>query len=151
MTQKDRTELLITGVLIAIFVVFLVLFLGRLKTIRRPDVKTSGPSLSFMMSKFKYDASRNKGTPFILDRAAGEIIDIKRDPFAFGSAGGAQGGVLSLSLMGIIWNAAAPTAVINGNVVKAGDDVSGFKVKEILQDRVILESGTAALELKINQ
>lgn len=150
LNQKDKTELIFTAGLIVVFVVLLVAFLGRTKKGPGPS-KSFLPKIFFSSPKFTYDAQRNKGTPFILDKAAGEIIDIKRDPFTFGLNQGAELDLgANLSLKGILWDEGNPSVVINESVLKTGDMVSGYTVKQILKDSVILQNGQSTLELKLN-
>lgn len=144
---------MLTAILVVVFVVLLIAFLGT----TGKKKKTTGvgksflPRIFFSSSKFRYDLKRNKGTPFILDKAAGEISDIKRNPFTFGLAEN-SGAVLgpNLILNGILWSEESPSAVINENVLGVGDAIGGFKVKQILKDSVVLDNGQAILELKLN-
>lgn len=72
-----------------------------------------------------------------------------RDPFSASSAPikGYRGFVLS----GIMWDKESPTAIINDNIVKIGDKISGNAVVDIKQDRVILSDGIKDFELKLGQ
>jgi hypothetical protein len=62
----------------------------------------------------------------------------ERDPFTGGAAGGSMSG---FDLAGILWDAASPIAMINGEMVRAGDQVEGYKVLEITQSSVLLSDG----------
>ena len=42
-------------------------------------------------------------------------------------------------LSGILWDLEAPTCVVNGSVLKAGDSVQGYRVILITQKAVLLE------------
>ena len=56
-----------------------------------------------------------------------------------------------LILHGILWEEAAPRAVINGRIVRAGDRIQGYHVVKIEKDRVTLTDGTTAFELKLGR
>lgn len=45
-----------------------------------------------------------------------------------------------VTLTGILWDPKEPTAIINGQVYKIGDSVSGKTITKITNDRVILEA-----------
>ena len=72
-----------------------------------------------------------------------------RDPFTISrvSAPAAPG----LQLGGIVYDIKDSYALINDEVLHTGDEVSGNKVIEIKQDRVILNDGIKDFELKLEQ
>jgi hypothetical protein len=151
LNKKDRIELIATVILVIVFIVLFFAFISR----RRHSNGFLGrlsPGIFSASPDFKYESWRNKGTPFVLDMAAGDIIEIKRDPFSFGSSGNSQVASLSsFSLKGIIWNPDKPSALINDQLLGVGEIISGYKVVQILQDKVILENEKSRLELKLNQ
>jgi len=51
-------------------------------------------------------------------------------------------------LNGILWDAQAPSAVVNGRLVTVGDVLDGWEVTEIRKDRVILSNGSVTRTLK---
>lgn len=67
-----------------------------------------------------------------------------RDPFQRGAT---TGGVAGLSLSGILWDANAPLAIISGQTLGIGDEISGFRITEILPDHVTLSDGVETLSL----
>jgi hypothetical protein len=72
-----------------------------------------------------------------------------RDPFSRQAGpAAAKGPVLS----GIVWDARDPAAIINGQVVRVGDDLespAGHKVLAIDKNRVILNDGERNIELML--
>lgn len=54
-------------------------------------------------------------------------------------------------LNGILWDSKNPMAIVNEGIVKEGDIISGNKVIEIKQDRVILNDGSKDIELFLSQ
>lgn len=149
--KKEKIELTVTIILVFFFVVLLFAFSSRLKSKNQPP-KRILPGMFSAGEYFRYDTQRNKGMPFILDKTSGEITEIKRDPFSFGSWAGNQGNSASeLFLKGIIWNIDKPSAVINDRVLFVGEVISGYKVTKISEDGVILENDNSKLSLKLNQ
>lgn len=69
-----------------------------------------------------------------------------RDPFLRGGPTGAAGGFV---LSGILWDATAPIAIINGEPLRAGDRIGGYQILSIEQDRVSLTDGEETLQLLI--
>ncbi len=75
-----------------------------------------------------------------------------RDPFTFGmSVEGVESRYGDLHLNGIVWDAEVPYAVINNEVVKAGDMLGQIKVIEISKDEVILEEDGERFRLKLEE
>ena len=70
-----------------------------------------------------------------------------RDPFTLGATKGERG---ALQLSGILWDANAPIAVINGQMVRPGEEVAGYRVVHISQDDVSLTNGANTIHLQIN-
>ena len=69
-----------------------------------------------------------------------------RDPFTRAAGSGQVSG---LSLSGILWDASAPIAIINGQMLHAGEEIDGYRVVEILQDRVSVTDGAQTSQLSI--
>jgi hypothetical protein len=69
-----------------------------------------------------------------------------RDPFGRGSAEGALNG---FTLSGILWDSTQPIAIINGQPLRIGEEVDGYRIVEIAQDRVSLTDGTQTHQLLI--
>ena len=57
--------------------------------------------------------------------------------------------VTKLRLNGILWDDAAPKAIIGDDIVGIGDKVGPNTVVDIKEDRVVLNNGTADFELKL--
>ena len=81
---------------------------------------------------FRYDAHgrRDPFEPFVTSR--GEL----RNP----RSGGATGAV---HVEGILWDAAQPMAIVNGEVHRVGDDVEGFRIVEIRAQAVVVNGAEA--------
>lgn len=72
-----------------------------------------------------------------------------RDPFAVGSVPVQATGELSLS--GIIWDEKKPVCLIDGKMLKVGDEISGAKVIEINNDTVLLKVGDELRTLRVGR
>ena len=68
-----------------------------------------------------------------------------RDPFAFGPRVEAMSNTVvkpaGPTLMGILWDATRPLAIIGEETVAVGDTVDGWKVLNIQQESVVLQRG----------
>jgi type II secretory pathway component PulC len=147
--KKDKIELAITVILIMVFIVLSFLFYKK-RGLRAVPLSVPQQAVSADHG-FKYVSQRDKGFAFLWERGMGNK-ESKRNPFLFGSANTDQTTPLSgLSLKGIIWDLNRPSAVINGQTFGIGDVIGDYKVAQITQDRVILESKTTRLELKLSQ
>jgi type II secretory pathway component PulC len=147
--KKDKIELAITIILIMVFIVLTVLF-HKKRGLRSAMLPTAQQAIS-VDHGFKYVSQRDKGFAFLWERGV-DNKEAKRNPFLFGSPGNNQASSVSgLSLKGIIWDINRPSAVINGQAFGIGDVIGDYKVAQITQDRVILESKTTRLELKLSQ
>jgi hypothetical protein len=70
-----------------------------------------------------------------------------RDPFAQPTREDAMAGTLSLTT--ILYSPASAVAVINGQVVRAGDDVNGRLVVSIGPDHVVVREGKITRRLEV--
>ena len=86
------------------------------------------------------------GKKEIKKRNDSEFKDWGRNPFVL-----AEGitAVTGLNLIGILWDADSPQAIINEEIVRVGDRVEGNEVVDILKDRVILHDGEKEFELRL--
>ena len=71
----------------------------------------------------------------------------RRDPFLRGASAGGPAGLL---LAGILWDATAPIAMINGQMLRVGEELEGYRVTAIFQDHVSLTDGSTAYELSLS-
>ncbi len=54
------------------------------------------------------------------------------------------------SLSAIIFNSGTGAAIINGRIVRKGDQIEGMEVSEVRSDRVLLTEGLRNLELRVD-
>jgi len=90
---------------------------------------------------YKYN-SQGRRDPFIpIVTTDGRLIKVQP-----------EGGVTGLALEGIILDENGVSyAMINGDVVKIGDDVNGFEVLKIEDNKVILIKDGEPLEIELNK
>ena len=156
--NKSKIQLGVTSLLILVF----VFIMGKsIKTIISKTRKPKGNSSYITPGAFKEIMKRDM-------QAAGaekpdssqayenvikeeEGISWGRDPFSKRSA--LEGGPVSVSglkLEGILWHHdAEPNAIINGEVLSAGDNIGGLKVVEIQKDAVIVNDGEKNYKLTL--
>ena len=91
-------------------------------------------------------AQKADATPREAQRQRLAAISWSRDPFTR-SAGAGQASGLSLS--GILWDASAPIAIINGQMRHVGEEFDGYRIVEIVQDRVSVTDGTQTFQLTL--
>lgn len=146
MQKKNIIELSITGILI-----FVLLFavINTIKKARPLGIKKSG---SAVIKKDKEVASEEKipvkdiyGT---LEEKS-KNLELKRDPFSLAPIIPLEKYSSGIYLNGILWDKSCPMAIINDQIVKIGDTVSGKIVVDIKQDRVILNDGNKDFELRL--
>lgn len=70
-----------------------------------------------------------------------------RDPFFRGAASPQTS---ELALSGILWDAAQPIAIINGQMVRVGEELEGYRVVEISHDVVSVTDGTQTFQLQLS-
>jgi len=63
-----------------------------------------------------------------------------RDPFTFGPREGTAAGP-EMVLMGVLWDAAHPLAMLGDETVGIGDHVADWQVVEIRQDGIVVQRG----------
>jgi hypothetical protein len=82
-------------------------------------------------------------------------MDWGRDPFVLPVPSGEPQQVMNemekpFSLSAIIYNNGAGTAIINGRILRKGDQIEGMEVGEVHPDRVLLREGLRNLELRVD-
>ncbi len=79
-----------------------------------------------------------------------EGVNLKRDPFSMRTiAATKETSSHGIRLSGILWDEDSPRAVINEEILKVGDKISGSTVTSIEKDRVVLSDAKGSFDLKI--
>ena len=141
MQNKKLIILAVLGVL-AIFSLFYGIFTPS-KTRRPPQVRESD-----IQSERKVSMTEK---PILAQRVTKRTnyTSWGRNPFTLQKT--SSKAFKDLILDGIMWDKEKPLAIINGEIVKIGDNISANLVVDIKQDRVILNDGTKDFELKLGQ
>lgn len=76
-----------------------------------------------------------------------------RDPFAIPgrSTGAGMGTDGEFYLSAIIYRSGRGLAIINNKILRKGDMIEGKRIKEIFEDRVVLQGGSGEKELRVNK
>ena len=139
MATKQRVEIVITLVLIVI----LIFSWGNMQKVferKRQIVPLSSQGDSAIPSEKDHPRTSPARMP--------ERLMWGRCPFSGKVYTDLETGA-EIRLLGIVWDVEAPVAMINDSIVKAGDKIGKYTVKEIRQDKVIVTDGITAFELSL--
>jgi hypothetical protein len=100
---------------------------------------------------YKPEKVPGSGDLFLKLEAEAKQVELKRDPFTSNPVPSVKASAYGVQLSGIVWDKDKPMAIINGRVVKVGDNVDGRMVSVIKQDRVVLNDGISEIELKLGR
>ena len=149
MNRKDKTELLITVLLIGVFILMAAGLLGKLQGVRKAPSYPANTSVSKKSLKGKAFKSRTVLSAEVTQKIeeAAKILIATPDPFrdrpldASGNSG--------LVLQGISWGEKESLALINDQALKEGDVVQDYRVKKINKESVVLDNGSRVLTLAL--
>ncbi len=136
--DKDKQLKMILGAVILIFVVMVLV------AIFKPHRKKAPAP-----AKAAAQAEAVQRVEEVKERKVSSFKDWGRDPFTVGTNAVELSGDLVLS--GIIWDDKKPYCIINEKVVKAGDEISGYKVVEIKKESVSVRAGDQTRILKVGR
>lgn len=143
MTRQQQQTSLLAGLLVICVVVYA-------RAMKRPASHAAGRAVgSVSAAAPAAPAVPEAHPPFSAHRHAqreqAKLLAWSRDPFLRGSSASVTG----LSLSGIIWDPSHPLAIINGVPLGIGEEIEGFRVLEILEDRVTLTDNTQTYSLRM--
>jgi hypothetical protein len=145
MLKKEKTELIITSFLVLVLVLFVLRATN--KTKKKGPLPTA-PVVA-LANNDKVILSSESGYNFSALEKETANLELKDDPFTSNPITNKRIDATGISLKGIIWDKNKPVALINEEVVKVGDSISGYSVKEIDKDKVILTGGVNITTLKL--
>lgn len=135
---KNRQQLVILGVVVAIFIAATAITAFRPRAKRAANAKSPDGT-----------AAAPKPSPQ-KERITSSFKSWGRDPFAIRSGSTAEeNGPASLS--GIFCDPKKSYCIIDGKVAKVGDEVSGYKILEINKDTVTIKVGDEIRVLRIGR
>lgn len=141
--DKNRTKIIITGVLI---VVFVLAWANAFKVLAKKSKS----------KKSKKSPSSSISSPSVIPSVStisqrewneGKNLTWKRCPFCGVSYSQDTTGDFGIS--GIIWDEVNPQTIINGEILGEGDRIGKFQIERIEKQKVILSDGTKTIELSI--
>jgi hypothetical protein len=72
-----------------------------------------------------------------------------RDPFVLQETTSRLVKAVNLTLKGVLWDEAAPKAIVNEKTLTVGDTIYGYTVTDIRPQSVILTTGEKSVELRV--
>lgn len=141
--DKDKQQFIILGVIVSVLIVATV------ATVFKPRPRRAVKARPPVASEAGTPAQEPKPTPQ-KEQIVSSFKMWGRDPFAVG-AGVAASADGAGSLTGIFCDPKMSYCIIDGNVVKVGDEVSGYKILEINKDAVTVKIGDEIRVLKVGR
>jgi len=164
MTEKDKKNLIITGVLIVVLIFMIANAAGRIRKSKMRMAREKSTTAA-KKSQDKITAELPEGAIIEVSKARlpaanlfsrldreSDNLSLKRDPFSMRTISveeqiASQGARLS----GILWDKKSPQAVINDEIVKVGDKIDDYTINAIEKDRVILSNKEGKIILKLGE
>lgn len=144
MTSKNKRDLIIAAVLVAVFIlVFSQNFLFRKKP--RSAVSSEGADASNTL--FLLTLARNSQVVRTPQEAAWDK-PFGRDPF-FQQKSEVTGTLANISLTGIVWDERMPVVMVNEKILKAGDEIEGYTIGRITQESVVFSRDGEESEVRL--
>lgn len=146
--DKKRIEIIATAIMVLILI---VAWTNSFKVIRKrgspvPAVVAVAPQANAV----KFDQPQQ---PAKKDKPEEVLGQWGRDPFSgktYTTVSRVQG-LGDIKIEGIIWDKKNPLVMINGRVLKKGDNFKGNVIVDIKENSVILSDGNRDLELKVGK
>ncbi|MCM8771088.1 MAG: hypothetical protein NC936_04395 [Candidatus Omnitrophica bacterium] len=157
MNQKAKKEIIVTVIMIIVLILIIPFYslpqIKKKKGAASTKAKVKKESLSQVKLKPGKDdlkIEKQKESFFKLEEEA-EALKLRRDPFTTGVLANQEEILPSdLSVYGIIWDEARPLAIINENIVKAGDKIGQNIIVKIERNCVIINDGTKDYKLNLD-
>jgi len=154
MTQKDKKQLIATGVLV--FVLIFILFTSGKKN---PD-ENKPKAISGGLSNYNPSRTSLEENPTVRPKLVTasaspkkfqdflDNLKVKRDPFSYQPQKSSSiDGKSEIVLNGIIWDEENPKAIINNFIFGVGDRIGAVVIKEIKKDRIIVNQQNKVSEI----
>lgn len=141
--KKEIIEFGITGILVVFLLFLSVSAARRISKAKKPQ---RAKQLQSEKAQTAEKLNVTQETLYAALEKEGRSFELVRDPFT-GIFIGSPKNVTEATLNGILWGKEEAFAIINGNIVKRGEQVGPKTVVEIRQDRVVLSDGSTSTEL----
>lgn len=147
MTRRQQTMLL-AGLAAVMVAVYARAFLPSHRRVATPSTGAASPSGQAAVTEqpVAVPALPDRSVQHTAQQARAAELSWSRDPFTRGAVAGQESG---LALSGILWDPQAPIAIINGQMLHLGEELEGYRVTEITQERVSMTDGTQTFQLMI--
>lgn len=147
--DKKRIEIIATVVMVFILAVAWVNTLSVMRRRSKPRPVAAAVVAPLVMPAEKAASQPQK------NNAQEQLAALNwgRDPFSgrvYVAPSNAEG-IGDLKVEGIVWDPRHPLAMINGRVLRKGDNFRGNVVVNIKEDSVILSDGNRDLEIKVGK
>ncbi|MCM8779948.1 MAG: hypothetical protein NC914_02230 [Candidatus Omnitrophica bacterium] len=162
MTDKTKKEIIITSILVLVLIFVSMNTISRIKKkkgfkgvkAQAAAISKKGVSLKANQRLGEADSTqieKAKENIAKLEREA-QILKLKRDIFVYAPALSAEEiSPSDLVLYGIIWDKANPIAIINEEIVKAGDKIGNNTVVKVEENSITLNDGIRDYKLSLSQ
>lgn len=144
--KKAKIELIITSFLALALILFILKATNKAKKNNSLSAVPAAPS---SLTNNKAELVQELGHNFSTLEKETANLELRYDPFTSSQITSKRIDATGISLKGVIWDKNKPMALINEEVVKVGDKIEGYTVKEIHKDRVILTDGANSTALKL--
>ncbi len=137
--------------LLALTIIVVIFGLAVLfKPSQKPELSYQEPQAEITLEEVYGDVeTQDKLSLLKQSRKKLEEADWTNDPFAVGEGSLFSKGLSSFKVTGIVLDPHGAHAVINDEVLKVGDELAGWKVIEILPNKIILKRGDEEVSLNL--
>ncbi|MDD5070830.1 MAG: hypothetical protein PHV17_08895 [Candidatus Omnitrophica bacterium] len=154
MTQKDKKQLIATGVLV-IVLIFILLGSGKKNPENNKAKELPSGSSNYNSSRSSLKANLVPGSKNVSTSVSPKKFEsfldnlkVKRDPFSYQPQKSSMADNKSeIILNGIIWDEENPKAIINNFIFGVGDRIGAVVIKEIKKDRIIVNQQNKVSEI----
>jgi len=147
--DKDKQRFIILGVIVSVLIVATAATILKPRARRAPSAKQPVGAKNTAAPEARAPEAAPGPSPQ-KERIVSSFKTWGRDPFAVG-AGVAPESSGSGALTGIFCDPKMSYCIIDGNVVKVGEEVSGYKILEISKDGVTVKIGNEIKVLKVGR
>jgi len=138
--NKEKIEKIATSVLVVIFVLFVARAVLKMNSRANPPVAAESMTIADV-SISQHSLKRKE----LISKF--QKVKWERNPFVQGGYGVLGG----FDLMGIFWDAGQAYAIINNEVLKAGDAINDYRIIQVEQKTVTLTDGEEYFTLELKE
>ena len=136
MRKKSYKNLFISLVIILAFFADTSLALAAKTAEKEEAAVEKEEALKRVRTEIKYTGFESKRNPFAPPKEVASMLSKPDKIDGFEKIESVN--MPAIDLQGIIWSKSMPQVIINGSVMKAGDYIAEFQIKEVIQRGIIL-------------